>query len=137
MTIETTSTPTAAGGPADQGGATSTTTAASGAAGVSRADQFRAEIATLRIRDPRARTELVLLRLGAALLVVGPLVSLIAYFVSHSTTNPLQQRDAIVIALIGVAVTIGGAAVFVRYSMAAFLRFWLARLLFDRQRPGA
>ncbi|MBL7501757.1 hypothetical protein I6A84_14015 [Frankia sp. CNm7] len=91
----------------------------------------------LRIRDPRARLDDALLRLGAVLLVAGPVLGIIAYLISHSTTNEYQQRDAIVLALVGVAVGLVGAALFVRYSMAAFLRFWLARLLFDRQNPPA
>jgi hypothetical protein len=62
-------------------------------------------------------------------------LGIIAYFLSHSTTNPLQQRDAIVLGTVGISVTVVGAALFVRYSLAAFLRFWLARILFDREHP--
>ena len=35
------------------------------------------------------------------------------------------------IAIIGVAVTVAGAAIFLRYSFARFLRFWLARFIFE------
>ncbi len=35
-------------------------------------------------------------------------------------------------AIAGLAVTVVGAALFVRYSMAHFLRFWLARLSFEQ-----
>ena len=37
------------------------------------------------------------------------------------------------IALIGLTVALVGAAVFLRYSMAQFLRFWLARLSWEQQ----
>ncbi|OHV34434.1 hypothetical protein BCD49_23435 [Pseudofrankia sp. EUN1h] len=94
-------------------------------------------MAALRIRDPRTRTEGALLRLGALLLAAGPVLGIIAYVISHGTTNPLQQRDAIVLGTVGVSLSVVGAALFVRYSMAAFLRFWLARILFDRQNPPA
>ena len=36
-------------------------------------------------------------------------------------------------ALIGVAVTVTGMALFLRYSIAHFLRFWLARLSYEHQ----
>ena len=58
--------------------------------------------------------------------------TIVAYFVSHGTSNPLDQNDAQVLALIGVALTVAGGALFVRYSMAQFLRFWLARLSFEQ-----
>ena len=61
------------------------------------------------------------------------------YFQSHGATaaynteGPATQRDAIVIALIGVTVSVVGAAIFLRYSLAQFLRFWLARLIYEQQ----
>jgi hypothetical protein len=75
----------------------------------------------------------MLLRGGVFLMVLGVGLSIAGYFGSHNTTNPLSQRDYIVVALIGVAVTVAGAAVFLRYSMAQFLRFWLARLSYEQQ----
>jgi hypothetical protein len=52
---------------------------------------------------------------------------------SHGTENALQQRDAIVLALIGVACSVSGGALFVRYALAGFMRFWLARLCWEQQ----
>jgi len=101
----------------------------------SRADVSRAEITTLRIRDPRTRLDGPLLLVGVALLLLGPILGIIAYFMSHSTTNALQQRDALVLGRVGVSVSVVGAALFLRYSLAAFLRFWLARILSDRDHP--
>ena len=44
-----------------------------------------------------------------------------------------EQLDGITVGLIGVAVTVAGAALFLRYSIAQFLRFWLARLTYEQQ----
>jgi hypothetical protein len=98
-----------------------------------RVEQFRAEIADMRLRDPATARDRQLLILGVALLVGGVAATVIAYFMSHGTTNPLTQRDAIIVALAGVAVTIAGGALFLRYSLATFLRFWLARLIYEQQ----
>jgi hypothetical protein len=99
-----------------------------------RLEQFRAEIAELRLKESNPDREATLVRVGAALLVAGIAVGVVAAFLSHGTTDALQQRDAIVVALIGVSVSITGAALFLRYSLTRFLRFWLARLLFEQSR---
>jgi hypothetical protein len=98
-----------------------------------RVEQFKEEIASMRLRDPSTSRDRLLLRLGIAGMVLGVAFGVYAYTLSHGTTNALQQRDAIVIALLGVAVTVAGAALFVRYSVAQFLRFWLARLTYEQQ----
>ena len=98
-----------------------------------RVEQFKSEIAGMNLRDPSTTRDRQLLRLGVALLVVGIAVGIYAYTLSHGTTDPLQQRDAIVVGLIAVSVSIAGAALFVRYSLAQFLRFWIARLTYEQQ----
>ena len=98
-----------------------------------RVEQFKSEISSMRLRDPSTARDRQLLRLGVALMVVGVVLGIYAYSLSHGTDDALQQRDAIVVALVGVAVTVAGGAVFVRYSVAQFLRFWLARVLYEQQ----
>jgi uncharacterized membrane protein YidH (DUF202 family) len=94
---------------------------------------FRADVAAMKVRGGSVARERTLARLGVALLVVGVLLGGLAYLLSSGTDNPLQQRDAIVVALAGVAVAIAGSAVFLRYSLGALLRLWLARQVLDRE----
>jgi uncharacterized membrane protein HdeD (DUF308 family) len=98
-----------------------------------RVEQFKTEIAGMNLRDPSTSRDRQLLRLGVALLVVGIAVGIYAYTLSHGTNDALQQRDAIVVGLVAVSVSIAGAALFVRYSIAQFLRFWIARLTYEQQ----
>ena len=98
-----------------------------------RVEQFKQEIGDMKVRDPATGRERVWLRVGIALMVVGLGIAIAAYFMSHGTSNPLSQNDALVLAIIGLAATIVGGAVFVRYSLAAFLRFWLARFIYEQQ----
>ena len=98
-----------------------------------RVEQFKQEIAEMGVKDPAVARDRLLLRLSVALLVAGPVLGVIAYFMSHGTENPLQQRDAIVLALIGVASSVSGGALFLRYALASFMRFWLARLCWEQQ----
>jgi hypothetical protein len=120
----------------------SATTTAAGegsvpAASGDRTQRFRQDLADMKIREPRAGLDSILLKLGLVGLVAGIVVAIIAYFMSHGTDNPLQQRDAFTIGLIGVTISIAGAALFLRYSLAGFLRFWLARFQFEQQRISA
>ena len=97
-----------------------------------RTEAFKEEVKGLKIKDPNAGRDAMLLKLGVVIMVVGVIVAIVSYFVSHGTTQILEQNDAQTIGMIGIAVTILGAAMFLRYSLAAFMRFWLARLLFEQ-----
>ena len=96
---------------------------------------FRADVAAMRVRGGTVARERAFARLGATLLVGGVVIGIAAYAQSHGTTNALSQRDAIVLALIGVSVSVLGLALFLRYSLGALLRLWLARLVLDRGDP--
>lgn len=97
----------------------------------SRADRFVREVAELRIPDPAAGRATTWLRLGVALLVLGPVLEVVAYLLAHGTGDALVQRDAIVLAVGGLTSAAVGAALFLRYSLTGFLRFWMARQSHD------
>jgi hypothetical protein len=98
-----------------------------------RVEQFKAEIADMHLKDPSAGRDAQLLKGGALLMLAGIVITIVAYFMSHGTSSALSQNDAQTIGMIGVAVSVVGAAVFLRYSLAQFLRFWLARLIYEQQ----
>lgn len=97
-----------------------------------RVEQFTTDIADMRLPDTASSREGTLLRVGVALMVVGVVVGVVAYLIGHGTTNALQQRDAIVLSVIGLTLAVVGGALFVRYSLAQFLRFWMARLAWEQ-----
>lgn len=97
-----------------------------------RVEQFTTEIADMKLPDAASSRDRTLLRVGVGLMVLGVVVGIVAYVLGHGTTNPLQQRDAIVIAVLGLTLAVVGGALFVRYSMAQFLRFWMARLSWEQ-----
>lgn len=101
-----------------------------------RIEQFKADIADLRITDPSSGRDQLATRLGVAAMVVGVLLGVYAYSLSFGAEgeNPsLQQRDAIVLALIGVSAAVTGAALYLKGALAGFLRFWLVRDLHERR----
>ena len=101
-----------------------------------REEAFRADVAAMKVRGGTVARERLLARFGVVLLVVGVGLGGVAYAMSSGTENPLQQRDAIVVALAGVSVAVAGGAVFLRYSLGALLRLWLARQVLDRDTPS-
>ena len=101
-----------------------------------RVEQFKHEIGEMGLRDPATGRERLLVRVGALALVAGPVITLAAYIQDTSSSGngaALQQGDDQIIALIGVAVAVLGLGLFLRYSLANFLRFWLARLSYEQQ----
>jgi hypothetical protein len=98
-----------------------------------RLQQFQADLDQLRIGDPAVSRDRMATRLGLFGMVAGVAVPVVAYVMSHGTTNPLGQRDAIVLALIGVACAVVGGALYLKGALAGFLRFWLVRDLHERR----
>ncbi len=98
-----------------------------------RIEQFKADLAELKINDPSSTRDQLATRLGLAGMALGVIVPVAAYFLSHGTTNPLAQRDAIVLGLLGVALATAGGALYLKGALASFLRFWLVRDLHERR----
>jgi hypothetical protein len=101
-----------------------------------RIEQFKADIADLKIADPSSSRDQLAARLGIAAMVIGIGLAVYAYSLSYGADadNPApQQRDAIVLALIGVTVAVTGLAFYLKGSLAGFLRFWLLRDLHERR----
>jgi hypothetical protein len=97
----------------------------------SRADRFARELADLKIADPAAGHPRLWQRAGAALMVVGIVLGVASYLISQRTGSALTASTAITIALGGVTLALVGGAIFLRYSLTGFLRFWMARQSFE------
>ena len=102
-------------------------------AAVDRADGFREAVADMPVHGGAMARERQLAALGMVLMVAGPVIAVLAYFLSHGTTNPLQQRDAIVVGLLAVTVSILGLGLYLRHSLGGILRLWLARAVAERE----
>lgn len=96
-----------------------------------RIERFRSEVAELKTATARRSTEQLLLWLAVALMLAGVVIGFAAYLSSHQQTDVRNQNDMIVLALAGVATAVVGGALFLRYSFARFLRFWLLRSIYE------
>jgi hypothetical protein len=98
-----------------------------------RIEQFRSEIDRMHVKGTNGSSERWLLVTGVALVAVGLVLAVLgAAQVVNSGDSPADQRAAMASGcLLGIVLVIAGAAVFVRYSMGRYLRFWLIRLVYE------
>ena len=109
-------------------------TAADTDAATARADRFAAELAG--VAHDRSSRNAALARLGVVLQVVGVGLTLLGLLLSQVTDNPLDQATDLSLGLAGLALVLVGLGLFVRYSFAQMLRFWLLRLSLEQQERG-
>ena len=105
-----------------------------------RAEQFKTEIAGLRLKTGRARVENLLQILGVVLMVAGVVIALVAYSASLNVTatpgsnvDVLDSNSYTPLAVAGLAISVTGGFLFLRYSLAKFLRFWLLRQSYEQR----
>lgn len=96
-----------------------------------RIDEFKDEIHKMDLRPPEDSREHRWLVVGFVLALVGIAITIAAYIGGSGTANQADQRAYLMTSLIGVALTVAGAALFVRYSLTRYLRFWLLRSIYE------
>ncbi len=76
-------------------------------------------------------------RAGLAAMAAGVVIAVAAYATSTSMSDQRDVLSSGILALVGLGVVVAGAAVFVRYSLTEFLRFWMLRLLLQQADDAA
>lgn len=97
-----------------------------------RVEAFQQEIQSMKLKAGGAESESRLLVLGVLMGVAGLVLALVGGIQVAGDANQYNQRAAMATGtFLGIALLIGGAALFVRYSLARYLRFWLVRLVHE------
>lgn len=99
-----------------------------------RVDEFRQEIAGMNITTPADETERIWLIIG--MVCVG--LSLVVIGFTWYQVSGLSQLNAqmpyiVSGGLLSVLLAVVGCALFVRYSMTRYLRFWLVRYIYEER----
>ncbi|HEX6165575.1 MAG TPA: hypothetical protein VFZ77_22365 [Acidimicrobiales bacterium] len=97
-----------------------------------RIERLKSDAAELNVGKGAARDGLYQ-ALGAIAMVAGVVVALVAYIASRGLDDSRDIGSTVILAVSMLALSVAGAAVFVRYSLARFLRFWLLRQLYESQ----
>ncbi len=99
-----------------------------------RIDQFRQDVAALDLKTPADDKERVYLLASIGCMVAGVVAILGAYWGVSGTAIVAQQLPYLISGGgIGLALVIVGAALFVRFSLSRYLRFWLIREIYEQR----
>ena len=97
-----------------------------------RMERLKADAAELNVGRRPARDGLFQAA-GAVAMGAGVVVGVVAYWLSLGKSDPRDITSLVILAVSMLALAVVGAAVFLRYSLARFLRFWLLRQLVEDQ----
>lgn len=90
-----------------------------------RAAQFDQELAALKIKSGSSSGERAFANLSLFVMVVGVILTVVA------NTTVVSQSYTVTTGLMGVAITVAGGALFLRFSLGQYLRYWLLRQIHE------
>ena len=100
----------------------------------SAADRLHEGVAGLRVPEPSADVERALYKASIVLPAVGLVLIAVAWFNASGTAYVADQIPMLISGgLLGLALVLVGLGLFLRFSVARVLRFWLARLVHEHQ----
>jgi hypothetical protein len=106
-----------------------------------RVDQFRDEVAQLRLRGKSAsQRERVLLTVSVVMMIAGIALAIGAYSAAQnvkvtpgSNLDVLNSNAYMPLSISGLTISVVGGFLFLRYSLAHFLRYWLLRQSYEQR----
>jgi hypothetical protein len=102
-----------------------------------RIEQFKSDIAEMKLKTGTTSKEGALQALGVLMMLAGIVIAFASYGASLNVEvgagDVLDANSYLIFAVGGLALTVMGAALFLRYSIAKFLRFWLLRQMYEGQ----
>ncbi|MCU1461241.1 MAG: putative integral rane protein [Acidimicrobiales bacterium] len=98
-----------------------------------RREQFKADVASMKLKTGTSRRDSVLLVVGAILMIVGAVGAFVVYQASLTQKNQLDVGSEQILAIAFLAVAVIGSGLFAVGSLARVLRFWLLRQLYEAQ----
>lgn len=100
----------------------------------SAADRLERGVDELHVPEPSADAEGMLLKLGIALPVIGVILIIVAYWNASGSKYVADQVPMLISGgILGIGLAIIGVGLFIRFSLARLLRFWLARMVVEQQ----
>jgi hypothetical protein len=100
----------------------------------SAADRLEQGVEDLHVPEPSADAEGLLLKIGLVLPVIGVILILVAYWNASGSKYVADQVPMLISGgILGIGLAIIGVGLFIRFSLARLLRFWLARMVVEQQ----
>jgi hypothetical protein len=99
-----------------------------------RIEEFKRELGELDVKAPEDTGDRKYLLAGVALFVIGIIAILAGWFGASGTAFPNEQLPYLLSGgFLGLGFIVVGAALFVRFSMSRYLRFWLVREIYEQR----
>ena len=102
-----------------------------------RVEQFKTDIAEMKLKTGTSNKEGALQVLGVLLMIAGAVIAFGSYSSSLNVdigpAGELDSNSYLTLAVGGLTLSVAGAALFLRYSLAKFFRFWLLRQMYEGQ----
>lgn len=96
---------------------------------------FEAEISRIQLKTGRTANERRLVTAGLAAMAIGVVVAFVAFLVSTAMADTRDVISMSILAVSGLALAVVGAAVYLRYALGRYFRFWLLRLIYEQRPP--
>ena len=98
-----------------------------------RLQQFQAEVEQLKVTGGKANPERTWSILGAVMMVVGVVLTLVGWLATHGTDSTLDFADYNAMGTFGLALTVAGTGLFSVMSLRRYFRYWLVRLIYEQR----
>jgi Ca2+/Na+ antiporter len=98
-----------------------------------RLQEFQSEVNQLKVTGGRANPERTWTILGALAMIVGLVLTLIAWLATRNTSDTLEIADYSAMGSFGLALTVAGTGLFLVMSLRRYFRYWLVRLIYEQR----
>jgi len=98
-----------------------------------RIEQFKTDVNEMNLKTGSASRDRTFQTIGLLLMIVGVVGAFVVYISSGNLDDPRDVTSQVSFTVAFLALTVFGAAIFLRYSLANFLRMWLLRQMFEGQ----
>ena len=96
-----------------------------------RLEEFVTQVDDLKVTGGRSNPERTWMIVGAVGLVLGLVLTLMAWIRTGGTSNTGDFADFAAMGRFGLALTVAGAVLFAVMGTRRWLRFWLVRLVYE------
>ena len=98
-----------------------------------RIEQFKTDVNDMKLKAGSAGRDRVFQTLGFLLMIAGIVIAFLSWVSARNQAADIEVTTLVCLAAAGLGMVVAGSAIFLRYSMAAFLRMWLLRQLYEGQ----
>lgn len=98
------------------------------------ADRLAADLADIHVPEPNADAEAWLTKLGLVLPLAGVILIGVGWWGASGTARVAEQIPLLISGgVLGLGLAVIGVGLYLRFSLARVLRFWLARVVVEQQ----